>query len=188
MPFQPLAIAAMMKLAGRGADSLNWMVYLSGAAISLTALNRMLRGMLMPSGGLAMRSNVAFTSSEVSSAPSWNMYALAQKERIGLAVLGDLPAMREVRNDGLAAVARIVPDQVVEHAALGADVADGAGLLEVEMRRPVEDADAEHAAVLRIRLRRGELEFRAVEFVGNVRQCVGRVAAHTPPAIAAALP
>ena len=79
MPFQPLAIAAMMKLAGRGASSLNCTVYLSGAAISLTALNRMLRGMLTPCGGLRIRSNVAFTSSAVSSAPSWNCTPLRRK-------------------------------------------------------------------------------------------------------------
>ena len=46
MPFQPLAIAAMMKLGERGADSLNCTVYLSGVTISLTDLNKMLRGML----------------------------------------------------------------------------------------------------------------------------------------------
>jgi len=71
MTFQPLAIADMMKLTGRGSANLNCTVYLSGAAISLTDLNRMLRGMLMPCGGLMMRSNVALTSSDVSSAPSW---------------------------------------------------------------------------------------------------------------------
>ena len=70
--FQPLAIAAMMNGGGRGSDSLNSMVYLSGAFTSLTARNRMLRGMLMPCGGFTIRSNVAFTSSDVSSAPSWN--------------------------------------------------------------------------------------------------------------------
>ena len=79
MPFHPLAIAAMMKLAGRGADSLNSTVYLSGALISLTGLNRVLRGMLTPTGGLAMRSNVALTSSAVSSAPSWNCTRLRRK-------------------------------------------------------------------------------------------------------------
>jgi hypothetical protein len=72
MTFQPLAIAAMMKLVGLGSDNLNCTVYLSAAAISLTALNRMLRGTLIPEGGLMMRSNVALTSSAVSSAPSWN--------------------------------------------------------------------------------------------------------------------
>jgi hypothetical protein len=71
--FQPLAIAAMMKVGGRGSDSLNSIVYLSGAFTSLTARNRMLRGMLMPRGGLTIRSKVAFTSSEVSSAPSWKI-------------------------------------------------------------------------------------------------------------------
>ena len=58
--------------------------------------------------------------------PVVELHALAQVERVGLAVLGDFPAMRQIRHDGLAAVARIAPDQVVEHAALGADVADGA--------------------------------------------------------------
>ena len=76
MPFQPLAIALMMKAAGRGSASLNCTVYLSGAAISLTAANRVLRGMLTPDGGLAIRSKVALTSSEVSSAPSWNCTSL----------------------------------------------------------------------------------------------------------------
>ena len=50
--FQPLAKADMMKFGDRASDSLNSIVYLSRTLISLTALNRMLRGMLMPSGGL----------------------------------------------------------------------------------------------------------------------------------------
>src|ERR1700730_708694 len=37
-----------MKLTGRCSASLNWTVYLSGAVISRTALNRMLRAMLTP--------------------------------------------------------------------------------------------------------------------------------------------
>ena len=40
-----------MKLAGRGSESLNSIVYLSRAWISLTAVNRVLRGMLTPAGG-----------------------------------------------------------------------------------------------------------------------------------------
>jgi hypothetical protein len=36
--------------------------------------------------------------------------ALAQMEGIDLAVLGDFPAVRQVGDDGLAAVALIVPD------------------------------------------------------------------------------
>ncbi len=54
--FQPLAKAAIMKLAGRGSESLNTTVFLSGAVISLTVVNSVLRGMLTPDGGLAMRS------------------------------------------------------------------------------------------------------------------------------------
>ena len=79
MTFQPLAIADIMKLTGRGSANLNSTVYLSRALISLTALNRTLRGMLMPGGGLAMRSKVAFTSSAVSSAPSWNCTPLRRR-------------------------------------------------------------------------------------------------------------
>src|SRR5712691_2369669 len=111
MTFQPLAIADIMKLTGRGSASLNWTVYLSGAVISLTALNRMLRAMLMPGGGLAMRSKVALMSSAVSSAPSWNC---------------------------------------------------------TPFRCTHGHAHAQHAAPLRVRLGRGKLEFRAVEFERNV--------------------
>ncbi len=68
------------------------------------------------------------------------LHALAQMERVGLAVLGDLPAMRQVGDDRLAAVARIAPDQVVEHAALRAEVVDRARLVHVEMRRAHRDA------------------------------------------------
>jgi len=79
MTFQPLAIAAIMKLDARGSLSLNCTVYLSGAVISPTVRNSTLRGMLMPCGGLAMRSKVAFTSSAVSSAPSWNCTPLRRR-------------------------------------------------------------------------------------------------------------
>ena len=56
MTFQPLAKPDMMKLAGRGWDSLNSIVCLSRTLISLTELNRIERGMEMPVGGLEMRS------------------------------------------------------------------------------------------------------------------------------------
>ncbi len=77
--FQPLAIADMMKFGGRGSDSLNCTVYLSGVVISSTVANRMLRGISTPCGGLAIRSNVALMSAEVSSAPSWNSTPLRRK-------------------------------------------------------------------------------------------------------------
>jgi hypothetical protein len=56
MTFQPLAKAPIMKLAGRGSASLNSMVCLSRALISLTARNSVLRGMLISAGGRTMRS------------------------------------------------------------------------------------------------------------------------------------
>src|SRR5262249_2271242 len=68
--FQPLAKADIMKLTERGAASLNSIVYLSRALISLTALNSGVRGMLTPDGGFAIRSNVAFTSADVKAVPS----------------------------------------------------------------------------------------------------------------------
>jgi len=76
--------------------------------------------------------------------------------------------MRQIGDDGLAAVARITPDQVVEHAALSADVADRARLMHVEMRRPIENAVAHHSAPLWIGLRRRELKFLAVVLHRNI--------------------
>src|SRR5215831_5445943 len=78
--------------------------------------------------------------------------------------------MRKVGNDRFAAVARIAPDQVVEHAALGAQVIDGARLVHIEMRQAVGDAIAKHAPAFRVWLRRAELEFSPVELAGNVRE------------------
>ena len=99
MTFQPLAIAAMMKCGGRGSDSLNWTVYLSGAVISLTARNRMLRGMLTPVRRLpdAVERRLDVLRGQLGAVVE--LHALAQMEGIGLAVLGDLPAMRQVGDD-----------------------------------------------------------------------------------------
>jgi hypothetical protein len=75
--------------------------------------------------------------------------------------------VRQIRDDGLAAVARIVADQVVEHATLGAEIVYGAGLVHVEVRGAHGDAVAQGPATLGIRLGRGELELRSVELVGD---------------------
>src|SRR5882757_910704 len=48
MPFQPLANAAIMKLAGLGSESLNTTVFLSGALISATVVNKVDRGIMTP--------------------------------------------------------------------------------------------------------------------------------------------
>src|SRR5205807_6167776 len=74
--------------------------------------------------------------------PVVELDTLTQVKCVGLAVLGDFPAMRQIGDDGLATVARITPDQIVERAALSADIADGAGLMHIEMRRAVENAVA----------------------------------------------
>src|SRR5260370_30283412 len=66
--------------------------------------------------------------------PVVELDTLVQVKRVGLAVLRDFPAMRQIGDDGLATVARVTPDQCVEHAALSADVADSARLMYVEMR------------------------------------------------------
>ena len=84
------------------------------------------------------------------------LHVLAQVERVGLAVLGDLPAMGEIGDDGLAAVARIAADQIVEHAALASQAVDGARLVHVEMRRPRGDAVAQDAAALGVGLGRAQ--------------------------------
>src|SRR5260370_6752180 len=84
--------------------------------------------------------------------------ALAQVKRIGLGVPGDFPAMRQIGDDGLATVARITPNQVVEHAALSADLPDGARLMHIEMRGAIENAVAHHASPLWIALRCRDLK------------------------------
>ena len=96
------------------------------------------------------------------------LHALTQMKRVGLAVLGDFPAMRQVGDDRLAAVARVAPDQIVEHAALRAEIVDRPGLVHVEMRRPHRDAVAKDAAPLWVRLGRGQLELRAIEFKRHI--------------------
>ena len=133
-----------MKLTERGVASWNSTVYLS----------RAFEGRL-DVGGREIR-------------PIVKLHALAQVERVGLAVFGNFPAMRQVGDDGLAAVARIAPDQVVEHASLGADVADGARLMHVEMRRPIEDAVAQHATPLWIGVRSRHLKLRPIVLVRNI--------------------
>src|SRR4029077_5425015 len=72
--------------------------------------------------------------------PVVELDTLAEVKCVGLAVLGNFPAMRQIRDDGLATVARITPDQIVKHAALGADVADSARLMHVKMWRTIENA------------------------------------------------
>src|ERR1051326_9062749 len=95
------------------------------------------------------------------------LHGLPQMKSIGLAVLADLPAMCQIGNDRLAPVARIAPDQIVEHAALCADVVDCRSLVDIEMRRPHRDAVSQDTAALRVRLRGLEPKTRAVEFIGN---------------------
>ena len=98
------------------------------------------------------------------------LHVLAQEEGVGLAVLGNLPAVGEVGNDGLAAVARVAADEIVEHAPLGAEIIDGARLVHVEVRRTAGDAVAQNAATFGIGLGRPELELGAVELGGHLRQ------------------
>jgi hypothetical protein len=96
MPFQPLAIAPMMKSGGRGAESLNCTVYLSGAVMLLDrgeqgrardrdALRRL---------GDAVEGGLDVLRGELGAVVE--LHALAQHEGVGLAVLGDLPAVGEV--------------------------------------------------------------------------------------------
>ena len=100
--------------------------------------------------------------------PVVELDTLAQVKRVGLAVLRDFPAMRQIGDDGLATVARITPDQVVEHAALSADVADSARLMHVEMRGAIENAVAHHPSLLWIGLRCRHLKLRAVVLHRNI--------------------
>jgi hypothetical protein len=73
--------------------------------------------------------------------------------------------VREIGDDRLAAVARIVPDQIVEHWGHRAQCPECPGLVNIEMGRAHQKSDAQHAAGFGIGLRSCELKFRAVELV-----------------------
>ncbi len=143
-----------MKLTGRASDNLNSTVYLSRALDLADRLEQdaarngdAFRRLGDPvEGGLDVLRGQLGAVAELD--------ALAQQEGVGLAVLGDLPAMRQIGDDGLAAVARVAPDQIVEHASHRTEIENGAGLVEVEMRRPYRDSHANDAAVLGVWLGR----------------------------------
>src|SRR5205823_14770421 len=59
-------------------------------------------------------------------------------------------------------------DQIVEHAALRADVPDSARLMHVEMRRAIEDTVTQHASPLWTGLRCRHLKLRAVVLHRNI--------------------
>src|SRR6266851_3565346 len=90
-------------------------------------------------------------------------------ECVGLAVRGNFPAMRQIRDNRLGAIVRIAPDQIVEHAGCGPKNEDGTGLVNIEMRSTQRHAMAQHAAGFGARLRRLELERRTVKFFRNRR-------------------
>src|SRR5262249_29121145 len=93
------------------------------------------------------------------------LHTLAQEERVGLAVFADFPTMRQIGDYGLATVARVAADQIVEHACLGTEIVEGTGLMHIGMRRAVGEAQAQHAAGLCIWFGSLELEFAAVIFI-----------------------
>jgi hypothetical protein len=53
------------------------------------------------------------------------LYALTQMERVGLAIRGNLLAMRQIGYNRLGAIVGIAPDQIVEHAGCGPKNEDG---------------------------------------------------------------
>jgi hypothetical protein len=54
------------------------------------------------------------------------LHTLTQEKRVGFAVLGNLPTVGQIRNDGLTTITRVTPDEVVIHGTLGAHVGDSA--------------------------------------------------------------
>src|ERR687897_338239 len=98
------------------------------------------------------------------------LHALADVERVGLAVLGDLPAVRQVGDDGLARIARIATYQVVVHAALAAQAVDGARLVEIERRGRNVEAFFHPPARLRFWLGGRKLYFQTLYFIRRARR------------------
>src|SRR3954471_16331237 len=82
--------------------------------------------------------------------------------------------MRQIRDNRLGAIVRIVPDQIVEHAGGGPQNEDGTGLVNIEMRRAQRHAMAQHAAGFGIGLGCLKLERRTVKLLGHGRgHCKG---------------
>ena len=75
------------------------------------------------------------------------LHALAEVERVLLAVGRDLPLPGQVRDDRLA-IARIAAEERVVHRALRTDVGDGARLVDVEVGGRIEHAVAQRPAAL----------------------------------------
>src|SRR5215813_10390185 len=99
--------------------------------------------------------------------PIVELHAPAQEKRVGFAVFGNLPTMRQVRNDALPAVAWITPDQIVIHTALCADIGDSAGLMHIEVSWRTQDPVAQDPTAFGIGLRRPELPLRPVKHIGD---------------------
>jgi len=93
------------------------------------------------------------------------LHISAQDEAIGLAVLCNIPAVCEIGDYCFAAVTRVTPYQVVEHAGLGAQIVECPRLMDIEMWLAAGERYSQHAAALGIRLHRGEPEFGAIELV-----------------------
>src|SRR6266851_7321951 len=112
MTFQPLANADIVKLIGRGSDSLNSTVYLSRVDLA-DRLEQDAARNADAGGGLgdAVVGGLHVLRGQLRAVVE--LHALAQMEGVGLAVRGNFPAMRQIRDDRLGAVVRIAPDQIV---------------------------------------------------------------------------
>src|SRR4029453_5744143 len=86
------------------------------------------------------------------------LHAFAQEKRVGLAIRGNLPTMRQIGNDGLAAVQRIAPDEVIVHRPLRPHVGDRAGLVDIKMRWGTEYPIAQHPTAFSIGVRGAQFE------------------------------
>src|SRR5215510_10648904 len=65
---------------------------------------------------------------------------------------------RQIGNDGLAAVQRIAPDEVIVHRPLRPQVGDRAGLVDIKMRWGTEDPIAQHPTAFGMGLRGAQCE------------------------------
>src|SRR5262249_20681331 len=95
------------------------------------------------------------------------LHAFAQKKRVGFAIFGHLPTVRQVGDDGLSAVAWVTPDEIVIHAELHDR---GALLMHIEMRWCGDEAVAQDSAALGLGLGCPELKPCAIKRAGDLRR------------------
>jgi hypothetical protein len=94
--------------------------------------------------------------------------AFAQEKRVSSGVLGNLPTVCQVGDDGLPTITRVPPEQVVKPAALRENV--DALLMRVEVGLRINDPVAEDPAARDMGFRRAAVKPGPIKRAGDLRR------------------